>query len=182
MSWLSDFSATAKPKISGKLPRLVLLQAAERKSEKAELLARGGEQEIALVALLVGGAVELPPRGAWLAPDIMAGRQRRGAQPRGRLQQVVKLDLLVAGYARDWRLALEIAVGERAHHRLGEPRLVVEHVMRDLEPVRDAARVLDILAGATGALAPDRLAMIVELKRDADDVVAFGLEQSRDHR
>ena len=54
--------------------------------------------------------------------------------------------------------------------------------MRDLEPVRDAARVLDILARATGAFASDRLAMIVELKRDADDIVAFGLEQSRDHR
>ena len=54
--------------------------------------------------------------------------------------------------------------------------------MRDLEPVRDAPRVLDILARATGALAPDRLAMIVELKRDADDIVAFGLQQGRDHR
>ena len=54
--------------------------------------------------------------------------------------------------------------------------------MRDLEQVRHAPRVLDVLAGATGALAPDRLAMIVELKRDADDVVAFGLEQGRNHR
>ena len=112
----------------------------------------------------------------------MAGRERRGAQARGRLQEIVELDLLIAGDAGDRRLALEIAVGERAHHRVGEAALVIEHVMRDLEQIRDAPRVLDVLASATGALAPDRLAMIVELKRDADDVVAFGLEQGRDHR
>ena len=46
--------------VSGELARLVLLEAAEREAQKAELLARGGEQEIALVALLVGGAVKLP--------------------------------------------------------------------------------------------------------------------------
>ena len=112
----------------------------------------------------------------------MAGRERRGAEPCGRLQQVVELDLLVAGDAGDRRLALEIAVGERAHHRLGEARLVVEHVMRDLQRVGHAARILDVLAGAAGALAADRLAMVVELERDADDVVAFGLQQRRDHR
>ena len=49
--------------------------------------------------------------------------------------------------------------------------------MRDAERCGDVARVVDVLAGAAGALAMGRRAMIVELQRDADDVVAFGLEQ-----
>ena len=50
--------------------------------------------------------------------------------------------------------------------------------MRDLEPVRDAAGVLDVLARATGAFASDRLAMIVELERDADDIVALAFSRA----
>jgi hypothetical protein len=37
------------------------------------------------------------------------------------------------------------------------------------------------LAGATGSLAADRLAMVVELKRNAHDVIALSLQQGRDH-
>ena len=37
----------------------------------------------------------------------------------------------------------------------------------------DAARVVDVLAGAAGALAVGRRAVVVELQRDADDVVAL---------
>ena len=36
--------------------------------------------------------------------------------------------------------------------------------MRDLQAVRDPARILDVLAGAAGALAADRLAVVVELE------------------
>ena len=54
--------------------------------------------------------------------------------------------------------------------------------MRNLQAVGDAARVLNVLAGAAGALAADRLAMVVELKGNADDIVAFGLHQRRDDR
>ena len=75
----------------------------------------------------------------------------------------MELDLLVAGDARDRRLALEIAVGEGAHHRLGEARLVIEHVMGDIEAIRHAAGILDVLAGAAGAFTADCLAVIVEL-------------------
>ena len=66
--------------------RLRLGHVAERKAQIIELLARGREQEIALVAIGVGGAdqrarsVAEPARG-----DIMSGRQRRGAElARGR--------------------------------------------------------------------------------------------------
>ena len=54
--------------------------------------------------------------------------------------------------------------------------------MGDLERLRHAAGVLDVLPGAARPLPADRLAMVVELERDADHVIAFGLEQGRDHR
>jgi hypothetical protein len=41
------------------------------------------------------------------------------------------------------------------------------------------ARIMDILAGTAGTLAPDRLAMVIELERDADHVIARPLEESR---
>ena len=112
----------------------------------------------------------------------MAGRQRVGAEVARGLEQVGELDRLVAGDAGHRRLAGEVAVGEAVDHRLAEAALVVEHVVRNAERLGDAARVVDVLAGAAGALAVRRRAMVVELQRDADDVVALGLEQRRDDR
>src|SRR6185312_17525526 len=48
-----------EPEVARELPRLVLLEGAKREAQEAELLARGGEQEIALVALFVCGAIKL---------------------------------------------------------------------------------------------------------------------------
>ena len=51
--------------------------------------------------------------------------------------------------------------------------------MGNAEPGRDVPRVVDILPGATGALAMRRFAVVVELHRHADDVVALGGEHGR---
>ncbi len=57
MSWLSGFSATGEAVARGDGAGLGLAgHAAERKAQIVELLARGGEQEIALVARRVGAA------------------------------------------------------------------------------------------------------------------------------
>jgi hypothetical protein len=80
------------------------------------------------------------------------------------------------------RLAGDVARGKRIDHRLLEAALVVEDVMRDPDPGRDRAGVMDVLPGATGALAVRRLAMVVKLERDPDDVVTLRLEQRRRDR
>ena len=110
----------------------------------------------------------------------MAGRQDVGAEVLGRLEQVDELHVLVAGDAGHRRLARDIGAGERLDHLLAEPRLVVEHVMRNAEPGGDVARVVNVLAGAAGALAVGRRAVVVELHRHADDVVALARQQRRD--
>ena len=91
---------------------LGLPHAAERKPQMAELLGRGGEQEIALVAIDIDSARELRPRGSLAALDVMAGRQHVGAELPGRVEQVAELDLLVAGDTGDRRLAGSVALGE----------------------------------------------------------------------
>ena len=61
-----------------------------------------------------------------------------------------------------------IFVDEAVDHAVAEAAFIIEHVMGDAEPVGDRLGVVDVLAGAAGARAPHRLAMIVELERDAD--------------
>ena len=101
----------------------------------------------------------------------MAGRQHVGAELLGGVEQVVELDLLVAGDARDRRLAGGVAVGEAVDDGRGKAALVVEHVVRNAERVGNPAGVVDVLAGAAAALAAGGVAVIVELQGDADDVV-----------
>src|SRR5260370_7335264 len=54
--------------------------------------------------------------------------------------------------------------------------------MGNADPLRDRARVIDVLPGAAGALAVSRGTVVVELQRHADDIVALGLEQGRRDR
>ena len=95
----------------------------------------------------------------------------------GEPEQVAELDRPVALDARDRRLAGEIALGEAVDHRFPEAVLVVEDVVRDAQGLGHAARVVDVATGAAGALAMGRRTVIVELKRDADHVVTFALQQ-----
>src|SRR4029077_11932374 len=166
-----------QPKFARDISRLLFGQIAKREAQEVELLEWRGEQEIALVALLVLGAVEIEAVSPRSAPDIMSGRERSRAEILCGLQHIGELDLLVAGNARHRGLALEIAVGKRAHHLVGEALFVVQHVMRDVQRLGHSGSILDVLPGAARAFAPDGLAMIVELERDADDVIALALEQ-----
>src|SRR5262249_6932017 len=80
------------------------------------------------------------------------------------------------------RLAMRVAVGEIVDHGLAEAALVIQHVMRDADRGRDVAGIVNVAPGAAGALAMRRRTMIVELQRDADDVIALRLQQSSRHR
>ena len=110
----------------------------------------------------------------------MPGRQAFAAEPLGQRGQVGELHRLIAAHARHRRLAGSVTVGEVGDHRIGEPLLGVDHVVRDAEMIRHPARVVDVLAGAARALAAGGGAVIVELQRDADDLVAGLVQQPGD--
>ena len=112
----------------------------------------------------------------------MSGRQQVGAEVVGCVEQIDEFQVLVAGDARDGRLAGDIGLGERLDHLLAKAVLVIEHIMGNAETRGDVPRIVDVLPGAAGALAVSRFAVVVELHGDADDVVAFGRQQRRRDR
>ena len=172
-----------KAEAARQVARLRLGHVAERKANELELFTRGGEQEVALITLLVAGAVErAPARGPCPRRHVMAGDQGLGAELARGFEQVAELDRLVALHARHRRLARDIALGETVDHHFLEAALVVEDVVGNADALRHRARVVDVLAGAAGALAMGGSAVVVELERDADHVVALGLEQRRGDR
>ena len=59
---------------------LVLGEAPERKAQEIELGAARAIEEIALVARVVAGAMQLRPLRPRHAPGVMAGRERAGAK------------------------------------------------------------------------------------------------------
>src|SRR6185503_16860881 len=79
---------------------------------------------------------------------------------------------LVAVRARYRRPPVRIFVDEPVDHALAEAAFVIEHVVRDAQPVRDHLGIIDVLAGAAGARAAHGLAIIVKLERNPDDLCA----------
>src|SRR5262249_62062161 len=152
--------------------RLALAAFAQREAQQLELLAGGREQEIALIALGVARAIERAGAvGERPRCDIVARRQHAGAELPYGPEQIAKFDRLVAFDARHRRLAGEIAVGETVDDRFLEAILVVKHVMRDAASIGDPPRVVDVLAGAAGALPAGPRALNLALQRDSDDGV-----------
>ena len=66
--------------LGGDFAHLRLGHAAQREAQIIELVLRGREQEIALVARRIGGAVQLGALRALDAADIMAGGEAIGAE------------------------------------------------------------------------------------------------------
>ena len=97
-------------------------------------------------------------------------------------QQVRELDPLVAAHAGDRSAAGGVGRGEVVDHGRLEAGFEIEDVVRDAKPIGDGARILDVAAGTACALAAGGRAVVVELERDADDLVAGLGEQCRGHR
>ena len=100
-------------------------------------------QEVGLVLVGVGGAQQRTPPVALLDPRVVAGRHLLGAVRRqAPPQQLVELDVLVAGLARVRRGAVQVAVGEGVDHPRPELTLQVEHEERDAGDLRHPPRVV----------------------------------------
>ena len=93
---------------------------AKREAQIVDLLARGGEQEIGLVARRVGGAVQLGPGRTFAALDVVAGGKAVGFQFAGRGHEIAEFHPLVAADAGNRGGAGEILVGELLDYRFTE--------------------------------------------------------------
>ncbi len=151
-------------------------------AQVGELRAGRGEEEVALVLGRLGRAVELGPGGTHHAAGIVTGRQGVGAEVARRREQVAELDRAVALDAGDGGLALEVALGEGVDDLGAEAALVIEHVVGDRKRVRHPAGVVDVAPRAAGVRAGHGRAVVVELERDPDHVVALLREEGRHDR
>ena len=165
------------------ITRLRFSAVTERKAQQIELRSRRGEQEIALIAFCFTRAIQRAaatrqrPRR-----NVVARRQNLGSELARGLQQVAEFDRLVAFDARHRRLAGDVTLGETVDHRFLEATFVIENVVRNTDARGDRAGIMNIAAGATGAFAVGRRAVVVELERDADDVIAGVCQKRRGHR
>ena len=163
--------------------RLALAHVAKRKAYAVELRLRGRKQEIALVTIGVlramqgARAIRQPARR-----DVVARRQHLRTELSRSREQFVKLDDAIALDARHRSFARDIALDKTLDHRLAEPFFVVEHIVRNADTVGHRTGIVNVLAGAAGALAVGGSAVIVELQRDPDDIVALSLQQGRGGR
>src|SRR5262249_8060010 len=87
-----------------------------------------------------------------------------------------------AAHAWYRRLASRVARREIVHYRAPEALLVIEDIMGNGELFGDALGVMNVLAGTTGALLFQRPAVVIELQRDTDDVIAFALQKPGNDR
>jgi hypothetical protein len=111
----------------------------------------------------------------------MARGEAIGAKLAREGDQVDELDPLIAQGAGHRRSPGGIFVGELVDHAGAEAAFIIEHIMGDAEPVAYGLGIIDVLAGATGASALDRLAMIVKLERNADHLGPGLRGQRGDH-
>src|SRR5262245_61132822 len=169
---------------AGELACLRLGPLAERKAKYLELLARRAEKKIALVALLLARPIErASPARQGPRSHIVAGRKDSSAELASGDQQVVELDRHIAVDAGHRRFAVDVALGEPVDDGFLEAAFVVEHVVRNANALRNAARIVVILACAARPLAVGRGPMVIKLQRYPNRVLARGLEQGgRDRR
>src|SRR5262249_19563933 len=99
------------------LPDLRLRQLAKREQGLRQLLLRQTEQKVRLVLLPVAASQQQPPpeRLIELHPRVVSRRDAIRSDARGLLDEVMKLDVVVAQDARARRLASKIRRDERRH-------------------------------------------------------------------
>src|SRR5579883_1007117 len=161
-----------KTKLSRKHSRFGLLHPAEREPQEIELLACGREKKITLIAAGIRRAKERPPLPARPALHIMPRNESRGAELARGLEQIGEFYSLIAQHTGYRSLAREITFCEIVDHRPAKAILIVEYIMGDAKPIRDAPRIANILPGAASAAVAADLAIIVELQRYAQRLIA----------
>ena len=93
-----------------------------------------------------------------------------------------ELQVAVAVRARQRRAARGIFPDEVGDDRLFEPPLEVQDVVRDADDVRDTPRIVQVVEGTAAPEGMLALPLIVELHREADDLVSLLGQQSRGDR
>ena len=153
--------------------------AAYREHRHAQRALAQHVQEVSLILVLVGAALQ--PIFAIIAahPGIVTGRQFVRAQLPRKVQQCAELYLAVAQHVRVGRATAPVLVQEVAEHPLLILPGKVDRVVRYAYHLGDALHVAPVLRGGAYAVLVLLLPVVHEY---AYHVVALPLEQQRRHR
>ena len=163
---------------------LVLFEPAHREARPGELRAIEREEEVGLVLLRVDAAPQhvAPARLVPAGARVVSGRDGLGVEPPRALHERRELQLAVAVHAGDGRPARGVLAHE-VHDDLGlELLLEIHDVVGHAQRRGDPAGVVEVVERAAGPEAHVAFALVVELHRQADDLVAGLDEQARGHR
>jgi hypothetical protein len=118
------------------------------------------------------------PRRQNFSPNLPSGNQ-----------QLVELQMIVAKAARNRRAPAQIILHKWPHHVPLEALLLIHHVIRNADFLRDAARVVNIVDRAAAAmhrlrhaLAARQPALVPELHRQPYYLVSLGTQHRCDGR
>ena len=163
--------------VRGECPHLGLRHVAEREARARQLVLVEDPQEVGLVLVRIGGAHEAPTAVAVLEAGVVAGGDRIGSVGgQAAAQELVELDVLVAGLARVRGGAVEVGVDEGVDDPGTELALDVEDVERDPEQLGDAARVVGGIGRAAAAAELVALGQVAVCPHpDADDLLVARL-------
>src|SRR5262245_45198302 len=115
------------------------------------------------------------------ASDIVTRSKRVRTKLAGQREQVAKLDALVTPYARYRRLPRGVGVRKVFDHGATKPVFVIEDVVRNAQHASHVPRIVNVLPRTASALLLGGAALVIQLKRHADDIVALALEQRRNN-
>ncbi len=95
----------------------------------------------------------------------------------GALGERRELQVAVAVHARNRRSAARVLLHEVRDHLIGELALEIDDVVRDTDAGGDTPRVVQIVDRAAGAEAHLSLALVIQLHREPDHLVALAREK-----
>src|SRR5260370_26006262 len=89
--------------------------------------------------------------GAVFNSGIMSGRDKIRPERMRATTQAIELDFAIAHHARIRRSSAQIFRNEVIDHASGEVVAQIDHVKREIHPLRDSARVLEVLMRTASA-------------------------------
>src|SRR5262249_38112036 len=117
---------------------------------------------------------------------VTGGQSIRTDLPRY-AQQLIELQVVIAKTARDGSPAGKILLDKRTHDLTLKPLLMIDHVVRDPDRLRDPSGIVHIVQGAAPslyclghALTTCQPALVPKLHRQPDDSVPLCPQHSRD--
>jgi hypothetical protein len=165
--------------MTGGFARVALGQFAQRKERVRQLLLLKGEEEVALVLPQIATALQ---QVTSVLATLDAREMARGDLPRAQLPRAAderaELQPFVAHHARIGRAPGLVFLGEVTDDLLLKILRLVHEVIRDVQLVRNRARVGDRLRPAALVLRPRHTVLRPQFERDTDDLVAL-LQQQR---